>query len=166
MPWRIEREGARCQSGPFRPVNDRDVLFAGAVRRVEQGNDIGYIEMASGIPARLPSTALYAEALELIRTVLADFSGLEARAVEGHRTVIPRRHAAYRRRSPSRPASVLGHRGVRSEVAIGLSPPRKNDATRMGESALATGRYLERRVRSPRFGVERGLDRTTGGRLA
>jgi hypothetical protein len=78
MPWGIERDGASLRIWVACPVNDWDVLFEEALRQVEHGNDIGYIEMPRRIPGATP---IDAEALDLMRTVLAEFSGLEVRAV-------------------------------------------------------------------------------------
>jgi hypothetical protein len=78
MPWGIERDGASLRIWVACPVNDWDVLFEEALRELEHRKGLGSIE----IPRRLPgATPFDAEALELMRTVLADFSGLEVRAV-------------------------------------------------------------------------------------
>jgi hypothetical protein len=78
MPWRIEREGTRLRIWIGCPMNDWDLLLDEALRQLEQGNDIGYIEMPRMIPGATP---IDAEALGLLRKVLADFSGLEVRTL-------------------------------------------------------------------------------------
>jgi hypothetical protein len=78
MPWRIDREGASLRISVACPVDDWDVLFEEALRQLEHENDLGYIELPSRIPGAGPVDA---EALELMRTVLAAFSGLEVRAL-------------------------------------------------------------------------------------
>jgi hypothetical protein len=78
MPWRMERDGASLRIWVACPMNDWDLLFDEAVRQVEHENDLGYIEMPRRIPGATP---IDAEALELMRTVLAHVSGLEVRAI-------------------------------------------------------------------------------------
>ena len=78
MPWRIEREGASLRVWIGCPVNDWDLLLDEALRQIEHGNDIGYIEMPKMIPGATP---IDAEALRLLRKVLADVSGLEVRTL-------------------------------------------------------------------------------------
>ena len=78
MPWRIEREGASLRIWVACPMNDWDLLFDEALRQVEHEKDLGYIEMPTRISG---ATRIDAEALELMRTVLAHISGLEVRAV-------------------------------------------------------------------------------------
>ena len=60
------------------PMDDWDVLFEEALRRLDHGSDLGYIELPSRIPGAGPVDA---EALKLMRRVLAAFSGLEVRPV-------------------------------------------------------------------------------------
>jgi hypothetical protein len=78
MPWRIDREGASLRISVACPVDDWDVLFEEALRQLEHESDLGYIELPWRIPGAGP---IDAEALELMRTVLAAFSGLEVRAL-------------------------------------------------------------------------------------
>ena len=79
MPWRIDREGASLRISVACPVNDWDALFEEALRQLQQGNDLRHIEMPTKLAGATPVDA---EALQLMRTVLATFSGLEVRALQ------------------------------------------------------------------------------------
>ena len=78
MPWRIDRDGASLRISVACPVDDWDVLFEEALRQLEHEGDLEYIKMPRRIPGAGPVDA---EALELMRKVLADFSDLEVRAL-------------------------------------------------------------------------------------
>ena len=78
MPWKLIATEPRCEYSVACPVDDWDMLFEEALRQLEHESDLGYVRMPRRIPGAGPVDA---EALELMRKVLADFSGLEIRAL-------------------------------------------------------------------------------------